>query len=633
MRASKKYFTKQHDSSDCGCACLSMITKFHGGYEPISRIRLKSGTSKEGTNLLGLYKASKEIGFNPKAYECEFKNLKTLKYPLIAHVVKKNLEHFIVIFGYNLKTDNFIIADPATKIEKISSIELAEIYKTGHILVLEPNENFNKKNIKSSKYSFFKSLVKPDKSIIITNIIIGIIVSVLGLSLSIIIQKIIDVYLPSKDFSKIILIISILSLILLFRLLFGTYRRFLSIKQTNAFNIRLVNAFYSKLLKLSLPFFESKSIGDLTARLEDTQRINKLIIFILEKFILNILIIIVSLSIIFYYSKDLFLLSIISIPLFILGIIFWGILKVINETLNIGEFFAVFSIANLLMPVVQECISIISPLNEAKVAFDRMFEYSFSETEDVNLGITFNEEIKSIEIINLSYAYPDQISFLDNVNILLRAGEINGIIGETGSGKTTLRKIFEKFYQYNEGDIIINDKVSLNNISINNWRSMLGVVHQDIHLFNGTILQNISMSKFNDDYVIEFCKKNGFNEYFENFSNSYNTLIGENGIMLSGGQKQLISIARCLINNYQIIIFDEATSAIDRKTENFIIDLLKKLKEKKRILFITHKLNILPRIADKIYLIEDGTISFGSHKELIEKSNFYSEYFKENFLS
>jgi len=253
-----------------------------------------------------------------------------------------------------------------------------------------------------------------------------------------------------------------------------------------------------------------------------------------------------------------------------------------------------------------------------------MFEYSFSENEDINNGFLFKEKVRRVELNNLCFSYPNQINFLENINITFIIGEISCLIGETGSGKTTLRKILERFYNYNNGNIIINDGYKLKNIPINIWRSKIGVVHQEIHLFNGSLLDNISLGRFNYPEVESFCLKWGFSKYFEKLPNGYNTFIGENGIKISGGQKQLISIARCLINNYDVIIFDEATSAIDRKTEDFIIELLHEIKNDKIIIFITHKLNLLPRLAGKIYLIEKGKISInGNHNDIMKMSDFY----------
>lgn len=712
MRSYRKFFTSQHDKSDCGPACLSTIIKFYGGYETISRIRLESGTTRTGTNLLGLYKASKKFGLDGKAFECDLENLKGLNIPVIAHVIKENIEHFIVIFKYLKKSDKFHISDPASNITYISCSELAKILKTRRILIVQPDDSFKYKNVKKEKLAYLLSIIKEDRSLIIVNLIIGIIVSVLGLSLSIILQKIIDIYLPSKDITKFLQVFSLLVLFLFFRIFFGSYRTYLSIRQTRDFNNRLINSFFSKLLKLTLSFFENKNVGDLTARLEDTQRINRLIIFILEKFILNILIILIALSIILFYSKALFLISFLTIPLFIsvfalfnkkmsnrtnnvmighskinsnyvdtitsieliksegiegyytelnqvlyskyqnsifnlgklkigfnvfveilnstfiLLIIWYGVVLVFREDLYIGEFFAIFSIANLLMPVIIESLSIIAPFNEAKVAFDRMFEYSFSEKEKLVEGITSIDDIKSINITNLDFSYPNQLKFLDNIDISINKGEIVVIIGKSGSGKTTIRKILERFYIINSGKVLVNNEINIYDISIDVWRKNVGVVHQDANIFSETILFNISLGKYSESEVVEFCNDYGFSEYFNKFPNGLYTPIGENGITLSGGQKQLIAIARVLISDYKFVILDEATSAIDRKIENFIIELLNIIKKERLVLFITHKYNILPRIADNIFLIEDGKIiERGSHLELINRSSFYGDYF------
>jgi ABC-type bacteriocin/lantibiotic exporter with double-glycine peptidase domain len=154
------------------------------------------------------------------------------------------------------------------------------------------------------------------------------------------------------------------------------------------------------------------------------------------------------------------------------------------------------------------------------------------------------------------------------------------------------------------------------------------VIPQEITIFNGSVVDNILIGKTeNPENLIQFLQKYGFETYFKQLPQGLNTLLGEEGVNLSGGQKQLIALARALYKKPQLLILDEATAAMDRNTEQFTIDLLQKVKENCGIFFISHRLNMLKNIADTIYILENKTISIsGNHDELLQTNNFYSDY-------
>lgn len=220
---------------------------------------------------------------------------------------------------------------------------------------------------------------------------------------------------------------------------------------------------------------------------------------------------------------------------------------------------------------------------------------------------------------------------MENISIKLEKSEIIAIVGESGGGKSTMGNILQQFYFAETGNIIINGSIDLQSVSTQIWRNKLAVVPQDIHIFNGNVLDNICMGNEagEGENVLKFLIEYGFDKYINNLPNGYLTLLGEEGINLSGGQKQIIAFARALYKKPQLLILDEATAAMDRETEKFTIDLLKKLKSEMAVFYISHRLHILKDIADRIYIIENGTIqTFGTHEELMKTKNFYSDYFK-----
>lgn len=175
-----------------------------------------------------------------------------------------------------------------------------------------------------------------------------------------------------------------------------------------------------------------------------------------------------------------------------------------------------------------------------------------------------------------------------------------GVVGEIGSGKSTLLQIIQGFYTQNSGDIIVNGSIKLEKISLSNWRNNFAVVSQHTHIFNGTIFYNISLEQnYDKDKIIDFCHKFGLHDIIAVFPQSYFTIVGEEGINLSGGQRQIIAFARALYKNPQVLLLDEVTASMDSKTERFVLDILNKIKKKTLIIFVTHKLDSLQKIADK----------------------------------
>lgn len=196
----------------------------------------------------------------------------------------------------------------------------------------------------------------------------------------------------------------------------------------------------------------------------------------------------------------------------------------------------------------------------------------------------------------------------------------------------TLLYLLQKFYHPSKGQIIINRNIDLNTINTTEWRNNIGVVPQDTHIFNGTVIQNIAfdVNENNIESIINFCNEYGFSYFIEQLPQAYHTIIGEEGINLSGGQKQVIALIRALYKKPKILLLDEFTSAMDRKTEQFVLELLNKLKSEITIIFISHRIYSLPKIADRIYVLENGIISdFGNHEKLMESKNFYSQFWTE----
>ncbi|MCH3883485.1 peptidase domain-containing ABC transporter [Tenacibaculum aquimarinum] len=703
----------QHDQSDCGVACLLSLIQYNGGSNSLEKLRELSGTTKQGTTLLGLYQTANKIGFDAQGNEADIQAVIDHKEPLILHVViEEKLQHYVVCYGF--EKNKFIIGDPGKGIVKYSKEELEKIWVSKTCLTLTPNANFVKATeIKKSKKEWFLKLLKEDKKILTISIVLGIGIAVLGMAMSVFSQKLIDDILPSQNTTKLVSGILLLAFLLLVRVGFSSLRELMLIRQSKDFNNRIIDSFYSSLLHLPKPFFDTRKIGELVARLNDTNRVQKVIKHIASSFVIDTLVVFVSFGFLFFYSWQVGVIVLISLPiyfliiyrfnskiiksqkevmqsyalnesnyissmqgistiknynrqsffqkinqlifgnlqnkivdlgkinvrlslfagiagvLFLMAILSYTSLQVYNKQMQLGELMAILGIAGSLLPSITNLALISIPINEAKIAFNRMFEFTSIERE--KQGEIALESFDSLDIKNLTFRFAGRSQLLKNVNLSVEKGKISAIVGESGSGKSTLGQILQKFYAFENGSITVNKEHSINNIKLENWRNLVGVVPQEITIFNGNVIDNILLGKKDKpENVVKFCKDLGFEEFIKHFPQGYATILGEEGVNLSGGQKQIIALARVLYKNPQFLILDEATAAMDRKTEKFSIDLISKLKHRMGVLFISHRLETLKKYADTIYVLENGeTIVKGNHNQLLETSNFYSDYWKE----
>lgn len=712
LKCIKKTFVLQQDQSDCGVACLLSLIQYYNGSSSLEKLRELSGTSKHGTTLLGLYQSANQLGLNASGNESDLSGLIIHGKPLILHVViEEHLQHYLVCYGF--QDDKFIIGDPANGIEWYTKEDLLAVWKTKTCLTLEPNENFVKSySLKASKKKWFLNLLKDDYKILIFSIILGLGIALLGMVMAIFSQKLIDDILPAKDFSKLITGIILVTVLLFIRILFTALRDYFLIRQIQDFSNRIIDSFYSALLNLPKPFFDTRKIGELVARLNDTQRIQRVISLIVSSSIIDVLVTIVSMTFLFYYSLQTGFIAIISLPiyfllvysfnsrivfaqkevmqgyalsesnyitsmrgiatiknnnrehifrrinqviygnyqerifnlnkinvrlslfsglfkvLFLVAILAYTSIQVFYQNMQLGELMAILGIAGSLLPSVANLALVAIPINEAQVAFNRMYEFT-----SIHKGQEGKENIKifsSIKMRNVSFRFAGRSPLLRNIDLDINKNECIAIVGESGCGKSTLGQIIQKFYGYENGEILVNGKHCLRKLKTEDWRNLIGVIPQEITIFNGNIIDNILLGKEdNSEEVIQFCRNYGFEKFISELPQGYATILGEEGINLSGGQKQLLAVMRVLYKKPQLLLLDEFTSAMDRKTEQFVLNLLMELRQNMSVIFISHRLHILRKIANRIYIVEDGVIEkCGSHDELLKTDNFYSQFWK-----
>ena len=262
----------------------------------------------------------------------------------------------------------------------------------------------------------------------------------------------------------------------------------------------------------------------------------------------------------------------------------------------------------------------------AMASFNRIFSLK-NETSDIGNGnIEFKKLEKNIELRDVSFSYVDNFNVLNNVNLTINAGQTTAIVGSTGSGKSTLIKLLLRLYEINNGSISY-DSNSLKEIELSSLREKIGLVSQDVFLFEGTVIENIAYGdlKASESEVWNAAQKSEADEFINNLPEKENTIVGERGQKLSGGQRQRISIARAILKNPEILILDEATSSVDNETEAAIQRSLDILKKDRTVIVIAHRLSTV-RNADIIYVLENGSVvESGNHDSLLDIKGVYSK--------
>jgi ATP-binding cassette subfamily B protein len=238
----------------------------------------------------------------------------------------------------------------------------------------------------------------------------------------------------------------------------------------------------------------------------------------------------------------------------------------------------------------------------------------------------------NIEYKDVSFAYDNNVTVLEHINLSVPAGSVCALVGPSGGGKTSLCHLLPRFYEIREGSVTI-DGVDIRDVTVESLRRNIGIVQQDVFLFAGTVRENIAYGRIgaSKEEIIEAAKRAEIHEDIEKMPQGYDTVVGERGIMLSGGQKQRVSIARIFLKNPPILILDEATSALDSATELKIQRSLEELSRGRTTLIIAHRLSTI-RGAGQIAVIDDAGIrQQGTHEELLAQDGLYAELYRTQF--
>lgn len=571
------------------------------------------------------------------------------------------------------------------------------------------------KNKDENKWNWFINILKKDIKLLISTIILGLIASSLGMAIAVFSQKLIDTIIPSHNLNKLFIGLSIAAGILLTKIIITYTQQYTGAKYNQQFNMRLIDEFFKNLLLLPKSFFDSHNTGVLTARMNDSSSIQQTITYIANTLILNVLILIVSIVFMFFYSPIMSLMVLAALPIFltiafaykkkvvrnvtkvmesnakkesnyistiqnidllkthnkeemfsninhdmygyyqkrilrstmtgasigtiaeISGTLLYILMlsyssyQMIIGNLTVGKFTAAITIASGMFGPIGTLGFAILQLQGARVAFDRMYEFINLDTEyDRNQDEKkiHLEKITNIELKNIYFSYQNEKNILNDLTFKVTKGEILCIFGRNGSGKTTILKLLMYLYKPGHGDIKFNG-TDIKDLSIQGFRKKIAIVAQQSKLFDRTVIENICLDS---DYTetetaIQFLNSLGFNKYINTLAQGYYTIINENGENLSGGQKQIISLARALCKKPDVLLLDEPTASMDEEAEAFVIETLKKFKKNGIVIIVTHRRNPAKE-SDKIVILKNGAFQDqGTHQELVLAKNLYSESF------
>ena len=274
---------------------------------------------------------------------------------------------------------------------------------------------------------------------------------------------------------------------------------------------------------------------------------------------------------------------------------------------------------------------ITSLVQQAEASQKRINEFLKEEPEIVNYTTEHTPVNGAIRFDNVTFTYDDtNITALKNVSFEVKEGETLAIIGKTGSGKSTILELIGRLYDTKSGEIYIDDK-AIEKFNLKDLRTSIGYVPQEAFLFSDSIKENIKFgnSKATDQEVIEAAKNAVVDTNITGFTKGYDTILGERGITLSGGQKQRVSIARAIIKDPQILLFDDSLSAVDTETEEEILANLKRISSTKTTILVSHRISSAKN-ADKIIILEEGKIiQRGTHNDLVNRQGYYQELYRK----
>jgi ATP-binding cassette subfamily B protein len=697
---------RQHDITDCGAACLASVTAFYGLQVPISRIRQYASTDSSGTNLLGMAEAAEKLGLEAKAVRGTPESLPHIPVPAIAHLnLQGGLRHFVVL--YRVTPSRVTVMDPQHG--KCCRMTRDEFIKTwsGVLILLAPAPNFTKGNLRTSILSRFLRLIKPHRHILIQATAGALLYSLLGLSTSVYVQKIIDMVLVDNNIGLLRMMSLAMIGILLARLFIGIYKNLFMLKTGQKIDASLIMGYFRHLMKLPQQFFDTMRTGELISRVNDAVKIRLFINDISFNLLLNCLSLVLTLSIITLISWKAALLAGLMLPAYGLfyiilnnrnrkylrkvmeqtadleshfvesigqqktikqlnlqssanertesrflrildsiyhagrtvvfseqmTMLFSGMFTVIlfmagsdmvmSRDLTPGELISLYTLTGYMIQPLNQMLSANRNIQDALIAADRLFQIIDLDEEDssqpllsLSGGITGD-----IQFQKVTFRYGTRDFLFRDFDCMIPYRTFTSICGKSGSGKSTLINLILRLYPINSGKILIGNQ-NICMVSHESLRSLIACVPQNTELISGTLLENITKFRYPTDEkrFFRISDQLSLNEIFDTLPEGYNTIVGERGITLSGGERQKIALARALYQDPEFLFLDESTASMDPVSEKKALEAIKNFQRSgKTVVLISHHLKNL-NLAEHHIILDKFNAEPGNFKDEMSKA-------------
>lgn len=664
----KAFIVKQQNIKDCGAACLLSVVKYHGGNIPLEKVIQDTCTNIEGTTAFNIIDASFKYGFDSRGIKLDKKHLlkEKLSLPAICHVQENNLNHFVVI--YNITPKKITLMDPAVGKRIISFSDFMNIW-SGNLIELFPSRSivFYEKNIKLK--TLFVNVLKNEKSLISKIVVASIFITITTIITGYYFKVVIDNFELGKHFLKQTFILFLF--ITCIKIMFTKLKLYYELYLNKNVDIYLLRDFLYHVLNLPSKVIQSRTTGEIVARINDLNNFKNLFSEIIVSLLLDSLLVICLIPILYLLNKTLFLILLLLLTIYLIlglsfkGVIYKKILKniklenkftsifiesisminsiknisginealnyiedsassylkdsykllgfnniqlnlksfinemgtyivntigfvlLINNSISISELITFNALMYYFLEPVKNLIDNIPKYNFISASVEKLSEFMNIEKE--NIGSLEQVNGYGIKLSNLTFSYNKIHNIIKNYNLKINEGEHVLIKGRSGSGKSTICKLLIKHELNYKGEVTFGN-INIKDLSLSTIRNNIRYVSQREYLFSETLYQNIVFhKKVAKDYFMDICNCSCVSEIVKTKPMRYQTYINVDSNNFSGGEKQRIILARALIDNFKVLIIDEALSEVDIKTEKRIINNLKTKFKDKTIIYISHK--------------------------------------------
>jgi ATP-binding cassette subfamily B protein len=322
--------------------------------------------------------------------------------------------------------------------------------------------------------------------------------------------------------------------------------------------------------------------------------------------------------------------------LMLVAVVVFGGVRILNASIDLADLIIFLLYINNFIEPILRFGEIAQQYQQGFTGFERFMEIIEIEPEiqDAADAMEIRNVQGHVEFRNVSFRYRENHSHvLKNISLTVNAGDTIALVGSSGVGKTTLCSLIPRFYEVNEGEVLLDD-VNIKDITLRSLRRNVGVVQQDVYLFAGTVYENIRYGKpdASESEIVEAAKRANAHDFILSLPDGYHTDIGQRGVKLSGGQKQRLSIARVFLKDPPVLIFDEATSSLDNESEKVVQDSLEELAKDRTTFVIAHRLSTIRNAKRILVLTDQGIEEQGTHAELMGVDGTYARLYNMQFI-